>query len=112
MIRKKLEGNGLWESSRMMLPEHKDQILRRNRLEDTFQGKRPELDDGELERIIKNVQNSFQNRIPIEVRLYDPQEVLIVAGIVEKIEPVSGWFQVGGDRFRLTDIIQSTDEAF
>ena len=28
-IRKKLEGNGLWESSRMMLPEHKETIIRR-----------------------------------------------------------------------------------
>lgn len=27
--RKKLEGNGLWESSRMMLPEHKETIIRR-----------------------------------------------------------------------------------
>lgn len=112
MIRKKLEGNGLWESSRMMLPEHKDQILLRNKREDNFQGNRPELDDSELEHIIRIVQNSLQYSIPVKVRLYDPQEVLIVAGIVEKIDAVAGWFQVGGDRFRMTDIIHAADGAF
>ncbi|MEK4187748.1 MULTISPECIES: hypothetical protein [Paenibacillus] len=25
--RKKLEGNGLWEGSRMLMPEHKNRIL-------------------------------------------------------------------------------------
>ncbi|MCQ6558135.1 hypothetical protein [Paenibacillus mendelii] len=28
---KKLEGNGLWESSRMMLPEHREQLLKLRR---------------------------------------------------------------------------------
>lgn len=28
---KKLEGNGLWESSRMMLPEHREQLLKHRR---------------------------------------------------------------------------------
>jgi hypothetical protein len=28
---KKLEGNGLWESSRMMLPEHKSRIRKNER---------------------------------------------------------------------------------
>lgn len=112
MTRKKLEGNGLWESSRMMLPEHKDHILRRNKLEDTFQGNHPELDNDELERIMRIVQNSLQYSIPVKVRLYDPQEVLIVAGIVEKIDPVAGWFQVSGDRFQMTDIIHAADGLF
>ncbi|MDT2241397.1 hypothetical protein P7H22_15005 [Paenibacillus larvae] len=28
---KKLTGNGLWESSRMMLPEHREQLLEQRR---------------------------------------------------------------------------------
>jgi hypothetical protein len=28
---KKLEGNGMWESSRMMLPEHRQAIIEQNR---------------------------------------------------------------------------------
>lgn len=28
---KKLTGNGLWESSRMMLPEHREQFLEQRR---------------------------------------------------------------------------------
>jgi hypothetical protein len=107
VIRKKLEGNGLWESSRMMLPEHKDQILLRNKQEDNFQGHRPELDEGELERMFRIVQHSLQYSFPVKVRMYDPQELLIVAGIVEKIDLVAGWFQVGGDRFPLADMIHA-----
>ncbi|WP_372633894.1 YolD-like family protein [Cohnella sp.] len=93
----------------MMLPEHKDQILLRNKREDHFQGRRPELDDNELERMIGIVQHSLRSSTPAEVRLYDPQEVLIVIGIVEKIDPAAGWFQVGGDRFRMADIIHAVE---
>ncbi|SEB67899.1 hypothetical protein SAMN05443246_1552 [Paenibacillus sp. GP183] len=40
---KKLEANGLWESSRMMLPEHKDATRRQAKQIDRLV--RPTLDD-------------------------------------------------------------------
>lgn len=46
---KKLEGNGLWESSRMMLPEHKETIIYKQHEEGRKQ--RPELDAQEIELI-------------------------------------------------------------
>lgn len=50
--RKKLEGNGLWESSRMMLPEHKEAINRQQNKEG--RKVRPTLDAQEIE-LMENV---------------------------------------------------------
>ncbi|WP_372663256.1 YolD-like family protein [Cohnella sp.] len=104
-MRKKLEGNGLWESSRMMLPEHKERIIYEHHLSDNYKGERPEFDEEELQRIVGKVISSYEDAEPIQVRLYDPYETLIVDGLVEKMDIVSGWFQVSGDRFKFTDII-------
>lgn len=45
--RKKLEGNGLWESNRMMLPEHKEAIIRQQHEEG--RKAKPTPDSQELE---------------------------------------------------------------
>lgn len=46
---KKLEGNGLWESSRIILPEHKEGYLRL--MKDRQRRGKPELDDQEVQLI-------------------------------------------------------------
>jgi hypothetical protein len=46
---KKLEGNGMWESSRMMLPEHKESLLEQNRHLKDFA--RPVLDEQEIQAV-------------------------------------------------------------
>lgn len=104
-MRKKLDGNGLWESSRMMLPEHAQAIQHGNFQRNNDKGKRPELDEQEVEQIIASVQWSHHHTEVVKLRLYDPYEQLIVEGVVEKIDPLDGWFQVNDDRFRLADII-------
>jgi putative heme degradation protein len=105
-MRKKLEGNGMWESSRMMLPEHAQAIQLDNFFQDNDNGKRPELDEQEIEQIIAIVQWSHYHTEMVKLCLYDPYEQLIVEGIVEKIDPHDGWFQVNDDRFMLADIIE------
>ncbi|MEK3767488.1 YolD-like family protein [Paenibacillus sp. FSL R7-0048] len=47
--RKKLEGNGLWEGSRMLMPEHKNRILD-DPLNEEVRSK-PDLDPQELAEI-------------------------------------------------------------
>src|SRR5438445_477524 len=55
--RKKLEGNGFWESSRMMLPEHKVRI---NELAiEQKKRQRIELDEQEWEDVSRTVENRF-----------------------------------------------------
>lgn len=101
-MRKKLEGNGMWESSRMMLPEHKSAHLRQQ--DDLRKRQRVYLDDQELEQIGRRLIESLNKRTIVEVRMYDPREQLRVVGIVDRIDRQRGRFLVNGDWFILGDI--------
>lgn len=78
--RKKLEGNGLWESSRMMLPEHKETIIRRQ-LEEGRKD-RPTLDPQEMELIEKVLAESFHEYRTVTVRMFVEYEERELTGIV------------------------------
>ncbi|WP_068608229.1 YolD-like family protein [Paenibacillus swuensis] len=79
--------NLLWESSRMMLPEHKEQILRhRSKLEDKI---RPALDEQRLQELSQAIADAVMHALPIAVTLYDPLESRIVQGSVVKIDPLA-----------------------
>lgn len=101
-MRKKLEGNGLWESSRMMLPEHKVAI---NEHEKTLRHRqRVELDEQELECVARSVTESLLQRQQITLRLFHPIEELTVIGIVDRIDQLKGRFMVDGEWFPIQDI--------
>ncbi|WP_419873037.1 YolD-like family protein [Candidatus Pristimantibacillus sp. PTI5] len=101
-MRKKLEGNGIWESSRMMLPEHKVAI---NEHEKALRKReRVELDEQEWEHVARSVTESLQQRQPITLRLFHPLEELTVIGIVERIDQLKGRFMVDGEWFPIQDI--------
>lgn len=78
--RKKLEGNGLWESSRMMLPEHKEAIIQQQHEEG--RRVRPILDAQELELIESALVESFQEHRTVNVRLFNEYEDIEITGIV------------------------------
>ncbi|MEK4977530.1 YolD-like family protein [Bacillus sp. FSL K6-6540] len=81
--RKKLEGNGLWESSRMMLPEHKETIIRRQ-LEEGRKNK-PVLDPQEMELIEQALAESFHMHRTIKLRLFDEYADQELTGTVSVI---------------------------
>ncbi|KKO54491.1 YolD-like family protein [Paenibacillus sp. DMB20] len=81
--RKKLEGNGLWESSRMMLPEHKEAINRQQNEEG--RKSRPSLDVQEIELIENALAESFHDHRKITIRLFDENEDTELRGIVTTI---------------------------
>lgn len=101
-MRKKLEGNGLWESSRMMLPEHKVAI--NENAEALRHRYRIELDEQEWENVSRSMTESLQQRQPITLRLFHPIEELIVTGIVDRIDQLKGRFMVDGEWFQVRDI--------
>lgn len=80
---KKLEGNGLWESSRMMLPEHKEAIIRLQLQEG--RKARPTLDPQELELIEQALAESFHEQRPVTVRLFDEYMDTELIGNVVKV---------------------------
>lgn len=84
MERKKLEGNGLWESSRMILPEHKQRIIR----DEQEQGRRekPVLDAQEWELIDMALHQSKAEQVPVTITLFDPFDELLYKGIVLAVD--------------------------
>ena len=101
---KKLKGNGLWESSRMMLPEHRLQIEEANRRLDPRA--MPALDEQEMERIGDALYRSWEERLPIRLYLYDPYEEPVVEGVIERIDTVRWRVRVDGCWFDLRRLVR------
>lgn len=106
---KKLQGNGLWESSRMMLPEHKATIISNN--EALKLRHRIELDEQEWEDISRVMSFSLKTRNFVVIRMYHQYEVLQIVGIVERIDQLAGQFMVDGEWFKINDIQGATMEG-
>ncbi|GKU78523.1 YolD-like family protein [Paenibacillus sp. L3-i20] len=109
-MRKKLEGNGLWESSRMMLPEHKAAINEYEKA--TRQRERVELDEQEWDNVARSMTDSLQQRQFITLRLFHPQEELIVSGVVDRVDQLKGRFMVDGEWFSIHDIEGAAVEEY
>lgn len=98
---KKLEGNGMWESSRMMLPEHKAELNRWTKV--SKKRERIELADHEIEEVTRALAESFQARVQVRVLLYDEYEQAEVIGVVERIDQYKRRFMVDGEWFWFAD---------
>ena len=104
---RKLEGNGLWDSSRMMLPQHVTAILKHQ-----SQGEkrtRPVLDSQEYELISAAIGESFTDQKEITLILFNEITELEKSGVVVEVDQVQGWLRVKTDemvqRIYLRDII-------
>ncbi|WP_025692311.1 YolD-like family protein [Paenibacillus zanthoxyli] len=84
MQRKKLEGNGLWESSRMMLPQHTQRILEHQR--ETLRREKPVLDAQEWDLIDQALYHSMADHAPVTLTLFDPFVDRQAKGIVMKVD--------------------------
>ncbi|MEF3301696.1 YolD-like family protein [Paenibacillus sp. GYB003] len=81
---KKLEGNGLFESSRMMLPEHREQLVRRR--DESGCRRRPSLDDQLLEQFALLLLESLEGHGEVAVGVFDPVRDDVVRGRVVQID--------------------------
>jgi len=100
--RKKLEGNGMWESSRMMLPEHKVALNEWDR--ERQKRRRIELDEQEWEDVSRAVGQSMQQRQQVKLRMFHEFEELEIVGIVDRVDQLKGRFMVDGEWFAIRDI--------
>lgn len=89
---KKLEKNGLWESSRMMLPEHKVRIIRDER--EMLRRIKPILDEQKLEEIECTLALSLRSHVRVTVVLFDPFENTTTSGFVTSIHTHSREFKL------------------
>lgn len=103
---KKLERNGLWESSRMMLPQHKESVIRTQR--ESQRISRPIRDEQEIQNISAVLSLSQMYKKPVILTLYEEFKTRSITGIVARskhgefrldtIEPFSGakdWEWIG-----------------
>lgn len=100
---KKLENNGLWESSRMMLPEHKERILKSNqRLE---RRAKPILDTQKWEEINELLSEACQTGKEITLVLWDPYENRTVVGTIAKLDILTYRIFIAGQWVKLAGIV-------
>lgn len=76
--------NVMWESSRMMLPEHKAALLRHQKERDKRD--RPELDEQSFEETCRIIQEAAETGHPIRLVVYDPYQDVEVVGHVQMID--------------------------
>ncbi|MEK5417316.1 hypothetical protein BSK49_19170 [Paenibacillus odorifer] len=82
--RKKLEGNGLWEGSRMIMPEHKARILDDSLKEEVRI--KPDLDPQALVEISQVLAQSLEDCSPITITLFGEYEDRSIHGIVMRVD--------------------------
>lgn len=106
-VNKLTEGcNLLWESSRMMLPEHKEKI--RSRRDEARRGgkrERPVLDEQEWELIQAAVTRSKEQRQTIRLELFGPYGNETVEGVVEEVRPDRRQIRISGKWVKTEDIV-------
>ncbi|EJW14660.1 YolD-like family protein [Paenibacillus alvei] len=81
----KLNGNGIWEGSRFILPEHREMWLS-SQYESTRR-QRPTLDEQEWEQIGDRLQQAMRDRETITLQMYDPFEQCQLTAQVIDIDP-------------------------
>ncbi|OAB34101.1 YolD-like family protein [Paenibacillus glacialis] len=81
---KKLNGNGLWESSRMMLPQHKVAIIE-DQLRHSYVTQ-PDLDEQEVEQIEGVLARSFRESRFVTLKLFGDRKVIELQGVVTVVQ--------------------------
>jgi hypothetical protein len=81
---KKLEANGLWESSRMIIPQHKEAALRQ--AAEVHAIPRPVMDEQDVVLISEALMRSKAHQLNITVTLYDEYQPRTLTGTVSKVD--------------------------
>jgi len=79
----KLDGNGLRESRRMMLPEHASRIHSEKR--EAQRREKPVLDEQKQEEMERTLVLSLRNHVRVSVVLFDPWEDIVLSGFITSI---------------------------
>jgi len=100
---KKLNGNGFWESSRMMLPEHKLELIKLG--DKDRQHSRPNVDFEAAEEIAAAVSRSYTDQVEITIVLFNPYSDRSETGIVEKVDQFNRRIKIADEWVKFDDII-------
>lgn len=106
---RKLES--IWECSRMVMPEHKQRIIREEREQVTRV--KPELDPQAIEEIEQVVAQSIEDHSPITLSVFGPNDDMEIRGIVMTVDRQLRqvklrWSEDDWEWIKLEDIISVT----
>ncbi|MET3831048.1 hypothetical protein ABIC86_002514 [Paenibacillus sp. DS2363] len=76
----KLAGNGLFESSRMILPEHREAWLAH--IQEQKRRVKPELDEQEIQQISVILGESYSSSCTVDLVVFNPFDDVHVSGVV------------------------------
>lgn len=108
---KKLTDNGLFDSSRMMLPQHKETILVHQK--ELNRITKPVIDEQEWQLIGQVLQDSFNNHVKINLSVFDPFNTRNLSGFVTVINTFRKEIKLSIDHdewewFKFGDIIAAS----
>ncbi|CAM4251899.1 YolD-like family protein [Paenibacillus tarimensis] len=107
---KKLTGNGLWESSRMMLFEHRDSLL--DRKAGKKKKRRPELDEQHMEAIAEQISTAYTGGQTLHATLYEEYGERQLSGTVTGVDPLRQRVRLGDTWIPVADILEvRTDDG-
>lgn len=75
--------NMMWESSRIIIPEHREAYL--EMIKDNKRKERPVLDEQEIEEITIRLTESLYNDRIVTIKIFDPFETIEITGKVIKL---------------------------
>ncbi|WP_163536604.1 YolD-like family protein [Gracilibacillus sp. YIM 98692] len=84
--------NLLWESSRMMLPEHK-QVLQRHQKE-LNQKSKPTLDEQQMDLLSQMISDAMEQNCIVKVHLFHLYQDKYMIGKIQKTAPERGEIQL------------------
>lgn len=80
---KLLSGNGMWESSRMILPQHKERILSEQKEE--TKRKKPIFHEDELEDLARNIAEYAHNKERVAITTFGTYKNNIIEGLIIEV---------------------------
>ncbi|WP_445487412.1 YolD-like family protein [Niallia sp. 03133] len=84
--------NLMWESSRMMLPDHREQLLKERRKQEEFQ--LPILDDDQLEEINRVIVKSIEQERTVTITYAEKYGTAEFWGKIQKVDVNEGWLRL------------------
>lgn len=81
---KKLQGNGMYESSRFIIPQHRESAVRQ--AQEIHRRKKPSLDEQQWEMVELALSESIREHVEVTIQVFGAFENTKVVGMVTRVD--------------------------